>query len=145
MDETVFRDGRVDAPHVEVHESEEVDGLEVIVPDALGGLLCDEEGGVVDGPFREEALVAQLYFDDEAPAVCRAALNVEVGASVVLGLAEMLGVDKLDVGDAGVEDVLEEFADEALVLLVLEDFLEAVVGHGIDVLADGEGCHGLVV
>ena len=57
----------------------------------------------------------------------------------------MLGVDKLDVGDGGVEDVLEEFEDEALVLLVLEDFLEAVVGHGIDVLADGEGCHGLVV
>ena len=57
----------------------------------------------------------------------------------------MLGVDKLDVGDGGVEDVLEEFEDESLVLVVLEDFLEAVVGHGIDVLSDGEGCHGLVV
>ena len=107
MDETVFRGGRVDPPHVEVHESEEVDGLEVIVPEALCSLLSHEEGGVVDGPFREEALVAELYLDDEAPAVGGAALNVEIGTAVVLGLSEMLGVDKLDVYDAWVEDILE--------------------------------------
>ena len=46
----------------------------------------------------------------------------------------MLNIHELKFSDVLMENVFEEFFNEALVLLLAEDLLEGNVDHGVDIL-----------
>ena len=46
----------------------------------------------------------------------------------------MLNIHELKFSDVLMENILQKFFDEALVLLLAEDLLECNVDHGVDIL-----------
>ena len=119
--------------YVEVHQSEEEDGLEVVVPFSSLCLVGDGARGVEDGAFHEEGLVGELNFNYEGLPVARGAEHVEGGLSFLLGESELFAFSDVDVGDVEREDGVEGPDDEILVSRVLENSFEGKIDHWVDV------------
>lgn len=85
--------GGIEVPHVEVDKSEEIDGLETVVPSSGGSLCGDGEGGIIDCAFGEELLFLELDFHDELVTVVTAACDVKVSLAILFGVALVFDVD----------------------------------------------------
>ena len=123
----------------EVQYTYRVDIFKMIVPLALGNLLTDGVGGVVDAAVLEVKLLCLLHLDDDAATVCQTAIDIKDGLAVYDALAQVLGIHVGEVGDLGlvVEQRIEETDQQILVQFRAEQLLEPKVGVRVDVpLAD---------
>ena len=122
--------------HVEVEKRHGIDVVELEVPvGALNGLLTYGEGGVEERAVLEELLVGVLHLDDEFLAILTLAIDVEDGLTLGIVVADVFGVEVLDVLDhlLAVEEAIEKADEQLLVGSRTKDALEPKVGQQADV------------
>ena len=143
----------------EVHDGDEIDVFEAVLPCRLfigfldgfkpstfhfhlstfnfpRSLVAYGLGGVIDGAFLEEGFPAVLHLNDELAPALGLAIDVEVVGAGAIELADLLDVfiDEIHDGILMVfDDGVEEADEDVFVGFGGEEFLEAIVGEGVDV------------
>ena len=119
----------------EVEYTDDVDGLQLIIPFAFLSLLSDGEGGVVDASVLEEPLFSPLHFDQEFFSFFILAIDVEYGFPVGFSRPEVFRVEVSQVRDHffSAKQTVDEADEQVLVHLGAEQFLESEVCVRVDV------------
>ncbi len=119
----------------EVQDADGVNRLQLVVPVAAPGLFADGECGIEHATVLEKLLLGLLHLNQELLATVVLAIDIENSLAVKLLRAQLLAVQ---VGQGG-DDLLtgqqrvQETAQQLLVNLRAEQFLESKVGIEIDV------------
>lgn len=128
----------------EVQNANRVNGIQLVVPVAVLGLLTNGESGVIHHAVGKIVLVHVLHLHYNVVTLVGSAIHIEDGAARIYHLVKMLRILVGDVRDIvpAFEKGVQERNQVLLVQFAAEDVLETEVGVRADISLS---VHGVVV
>ena len=124
-----------------VHQGDDVDFRQFILPLSLSRLALDDVAGVEDGSVYIVLLSDLLHLYNDQGTVVQSAKYIENGDSVVFVIGELGGVDVFDGLDREFGyNGLNETDEDVGMIGIAENFFESKVGHQRNVFGHGCSC-----
>lgn len=125
----------------EVHQGDDIDFWQIIVPFTFLGLSLDDVTGIENRSVYVVLLSDLLHFYDDKGAVVESAKDVKDGCSLIDVIGKLSGVDVFNRGNRKFWDNgLNETDENVGVVGICEDSFESEVRHQRNVFGHGCSC-----